>query len=201
MEILEKIFSSTNMSRALEQFGKLSLMDFFLFSLLGILLVTIIVLLRRLFYKETKISDIVTGIMLAVYVSVILQLTLICRGDNSRIGIELDLFHGLLGPESAYHWLMMAYVVLNYMLFIPFGFILSFFSFVIERKMAVQCTLVMLLSLIASLLIEITQLITGRGYYEIQDIVVNTLGGITGWIAFRVIYCIVHFVSKRLREK
>lgn len=201
MDILEKIFNSRTMSRALEQFGKLSFMDFFLFSLLGILLVTVIALLRRLFDKETKTSDILTGIVLSVYVSVILQLTLVCRADNSRIGIELDLFHGLLGPESAYHWLMMAYVVLNCMLFIPFGFILSLFSFVHERKIPVQFTLVTLISLITSLIIETAQLITGRGYYEIQDIVVNTLGGIIGWIVFRIIYCIINFVAGRLREK
>lgn len=201
MDMLEKIFNSRTMSMALEQFGKLSLMDFLLFSLLGILFVTVIALLRRFFEKETKVSDILTGIMLSVYVSVILQLTLVCRGDNTRIGIELDVFHGLLGPDNAYHRLMWAYVVLNCMLFVPYGFILSMFTFVHGRKPLIQFTVVMIISLMTSLIIEMAQLITGRGFYEIQDIVVNTLGGIIGWMVFKVIYCIINMMARRTREK
>ena len=130
IRIISKVFSARTMNMALEQFGAVSLKDFVLFSLLGIIFVTMIVLIRRLLGKETEPSDILTGIMLAVYMSIILQLTLVCRADNSRIGIELNIFHGLMGPDNDFHWLMLAYVILNCMLFIPYGFIWSLFSFV-----------------------------------------------------------------------
>ena len=54
--------------------------------------------------------------------------------------------------------------------------------------MPVQPVLVTLISLIASLIIEVTQLLTGRGYYEVQDLVTNTLGGLCGWLIFAIIY-------------
>ena len=201
MYIFEKIFNSRTMSLALEQFGKLSLGEFILFSLIGILFVTAIVLLRRLFEKETVLSDILAGIVMAVYLSIILQLTLVCRADNSRIGIELDVFHGLLGEANSYHWLMIAYVILNCMLFVPFGFVLSLFSFVHKRKALVQCAFVVLISLILSMIIEITQLITGRGYYEIQDLIVNVLGGFIGWVVFRIVSFIINIVAGRIMER
>lgn len=197
IRIISKVFSARTMNMALEQFGAVSLKDFVLFSLLGIIFVTMIVLIRRLLGKETEPSDILTGIMLAVYMSIILQLTLVCRADNSRIGIELNIFHGLMGPDNDFHWLMLAYVILNCMLFIPYGFIWSLFSFVNSRRMLIQVTLVTLISFVTSLIIETAQLLTGRGYYEIQDLVFNTLGGIIGWIVFYVVYGI----GKRIAGK
>ena len=201
MYIFKKVFSQRTMSLALEQFGTLSLRDFILYSIIGVMIVILVVLVRKLFNKETELSDILTGIIMAVYVSIILQLTLVCRSDNSRIGIELDIFHGLVGPENDFHWLMIAYVVLNCMLFIPFGFVLSLFSFLNERRYVIQVALVMLISLIVSLSIEITQLITGRGYYETQDMVSNTLGGIIGWLVYVVLIHLIKVVSERIVDR
>lgn len=201
IRIISKVFSARTMNMALEQFGAVSLKDFVLFSLLGIIFVTMIVLIRRLLGKETEPSDILTGIMLAVYMSIILQLTLVCRADNSRIGIELNIFHGLMGPDNDFHWLMLAYVILNCMLFIPYGFIWSLFSFVNSRRMLIQVTLVTLISFVTSLIIETAQLLTGRGYYEIQDLVFNTLGGIIGWIVFYVVYGIGKHIAGKVVDR
>lgn len=201
MFIHERLFNSRTISLALEQFGKLSLREFLLFSLVGILFVVAIVLLRRLFDKKTELSDILAGIVMAVYLSIILQLTLVCRADNSRIGIELDVFHGLLGQANSYRRLMIVYVILNCMLFVPFGFVLSLFSFVHKRKAVVQCAFVILISLIVSLAIEMTQLITGRGYYEVQDVVFNVLGGFIGWVVFRVLSFVINIIAKRIMER
>ena len=134
MNVLKKIFGSRTMSMALEQFGTLSIRDFLLLSLLGILIVTIVILVRILFEKETELSDILAGIVLAVYVSIIIQLTLVCRGGNSRIGIELDIFHGLRGTAVGYYWLMMVYVVFICILFVPYGFILHYFLLLTKER-------------------------------------------------------------------
>ena len=137
---------------------------------------------------------------MAVYVSIILQLTLICRESGSRIGIDLDVFHGLRGAENDYHWLMLAYVILNGLLFVPYGFVISLFSFVNERKIGIQFLLVLLLSFIASMSIECIQLITQRGYYETQDLLFNTLGGIVGWILFTIIYQLGAILLRRKED-
>lgn len=198
ISFFKKIFSKKIMDMALEQFGDVSVKAFLLFALLGIGLVCIVSLLRHLNGHKVRLSNLLAGIVIALYGSVMLQLTLVCRESGSRIGVELDLFHGLAGPDNDFRWMMLAYVVLNCMLFIPYGFALSLFSEIHERSAGLQCVLVLLISLTTSLFIEIAQLVTGRGYYEVQDLFVNTIGGVIGWMLFRMIYVIG---KKMLRKR
>lgn len=197
ISFFKNVFSKKIMDMALEQFGSVSFFSFLVYAMYGIGLVLIIALLCYLFKRKMQLSNVLAGIVMALYGSVMLQLTLVCRESGSRIGVELDLFHGLTGPESDFRWMMFAYVVLNCMLFVPFGFVLSLFSKINEKSAGMQCILVTLVSLATSLLIEIVQLITKRGYYEVQDLVVNTLGGVIGWVLFRIIYVI----GKKLLRK
>lgn len=197
ISFFKNVFSKKIMDMALEQFGSVSFFSFLVYAMYGIGLVLIIALLCYLFKRKMQLSNVLAGLVMALYGSVMLQLTLVCRESGSRIGVELDLFHGLTGPESDFRWMMFAYVVLNCMLFVPFGFVLSLFSKVNEKSAGMQCILVTLVSLATSLLIEIVQLITKRGYYEVQDLVVNTLGGVIGWGLFRIIYVI----GKKLLRK
>ena len=197
ISFFKNVFSKKIMDMALEQFGSVSFFSFLVYAMYGIGLVLIIALLCYLFKRKMQLSNVLAGLVMALYGSVMLQLTLVCRESGSRIGVELDLFHGLTGPESDFRWMMFAYVVLNCMLFVPFGFVLSLFSKVNEKSAGMQCVLVTLVSLATSLLIEIVQLITKRGYYEVQDLVVNTLGGVIGWGLFRIIYVI----GKKLLRK
>ncbi|MGN0403513.1 MAG: VanZ family protein [Acetatifactor sp.] len=185
---IQKIFRPSTMNKALAQFGNVSIQHFLLFSLAGILVVLLMTLVCRLMHKKILLSDVLTGMVFAVYGSIILQLTLVCRESGSRIGIDLDVLHGLTGPDNEFHWLMMAYAVLNCLLFVPYGFILSLFSFVNGRKKRIQVLLVLLMSFATSLFIESAQLMTGRGYYETQDLAMNTLGGVLGWILFAGIF-------------
>ena len=52
--------------------------------------------------------------------------------------------------------------------------------------------------------IEIAQLITGRGYFEIDDIIFNGLGEVVGWLIAMLIYGIIlilkHF-TRPLRKR
>lgn len=201
IKVLKKVFSPVIMERALAQFGSVSIKLFALYSLLGVVAVVLIVLLRKKMGKTTELSDILSGMVLAVYISIMLQLTLVCRESGSRIGIELDMFHGLLGPDTERHWLMVAYAILNCLLFVPFGVVLSLFSFVYERKPVIQFLLVLLISFAVSMVIECVQLITQRGYYEVQDLMLNTLGGILGWVLFRIIYLFGTILKHRKVEE
>lgn len=201
IKALKKIFSPVIMERALAQFGSVSIEQFALYSLIGVVAVVLIVLLRKWKGKTTELSDILSGMVLAVYVSIVLQLTLVCRESGSRIGIELDIFHGLVGPDTERHWLMIAYAVLNCLLFVPLGVVLSLFSFVHERGLIIQFLLVLLISFAASMVIECVQLITQRGYYEVQDLMLNTLGGIIGWGLFRILFLFGTILKHRKVEE
>ncbi len=188
------------MDMALEQFGTVSVKAFLMYALLGVGIVLAVTFLCYLFKRRIRLSNVLAGVVTALYGSVMLQLTLVCRESGSRIGIELNLFHGLTGPDNEFRWLMFAYVVLNCMLFIPYGFALSLFSEIHEKPAGIQCVLVVLLSLATSLLIEITQLITGRGYYEVQDLFVNTVGGGIGWILFHMVYLAGRKILRKREE-
>ncbi|MDD5901312.1 MAG: VanZ family protein [Lachnospiraceae bacterium] len=198
ISFFKKVFSKKIMEMALEQFGSVSIKAFLLYTLLGVGIVFMVVFVCYLFKHKVRLSNLLAGIVIVMYGSIMLQLTLVCRESGSRIGIELDLFHGLTGPDNDFHWLMLAYVVLNCMLFIPYGFALSLFSVINERRTGVQCVLVLLSSLATSLFIETAQLITKRGYYEVQDLFFNTIGGVIGWILFRIVYL---FGEKLLRRR
>lgn len=200
ISFFKKIFNKKIMDMALEQFGTVSVKAFLLYALLGIGIVFVIWLIGYLLKRRIRLSNVLAGVVMAIYGSVMLQLTLVCRESGSRIGIELDLFHGLTGPDNDFHWMMLAYVVLNCMLFIPYGFALSLFSVINERKTGVQCILVLLSSLATSLFIETAQLITQRGYYEVQDLFFNTIGGVIGWILFRIIYLTGEKLLRRREE-
>lgn len=200
ISFFKKVFSKKIMEMALEQFGTVSVKAFLLYAILGVGIVLLISLLCTLFGRKVRLSNFLAGIVMALYGSVMLQLTLICRESGSRIGIELDLFHGLTGPDNDFRWLMFAYVFLNCMLFVPYGFALSLFSEVNEKKAGMQCILVLIISLATSLFIETVQLITRRGYYEVQDLFVNTIGGMIGWCVFRLIYMLGERMLRKREE-
>lgn len=198
---INKIFSQRNLNKALAQFGSISAKDFIIFSLIGIAIVLLITAIYKLaFKKKAQLSNVLAGMVLSVYGSIMLQLTLVCRESGSRIGIEMDIFHGLVGPENDLHWLMIAYAIMNCMLFIPFGFTVSLFSVINEKKLIIQFILVTLISFATSMLIELTQLIMQRGYYEMQDLAFNTLGGMIGWMIFALIYCVGTAIKNKMEE-
>ena len=41
---------------------------------------------------------------------------------------------------------------------------------------------------LTSLTVECLQLITQRGYFQIDDILTNTLGSVIGWLVFRMFF-------------
>ena len=75
----------------------------------------------------------------------------------------------------------------NMILFLPFGFFTSFYL------KAEKMDLPVVLTLIASISIEIVQMIIGR-VFDVDDIILNLIGGILGFS----IYSIIRVISERL---
>lgn len=71
-------------------------------------------------------------------------------------------------------------IVLNVLLFIPFGYLLP----LIWRR-ADHWWKVMLIGLIASALIEALQLVLQRGFADVDDLINNTLGTLVGWCCYQ----------------
>lgn len=68
-------------------------------------------------------------------------------------------------------------VICNMMMFLPYGFFVSFY--LKTRKAPIAFTL----SLFASITIEITQLVIGR-VFDIDDIILNVIGGMFGFYLY-----------------
>ncbi len=96
-------------------------------------------------------------------------------------------YRDILGTES-----VVLNLVGNVAGFIPFGIMIPFLS-----KKRRNFFLVTLLTLEFSLLIEVTQLITKAGSFDVDDLLLNTIGGSIGYIVF----VIANAVLKRWRKK
>ena len=112
------------------------------------------------------------GLMVfSLYLMIILVITFFSREDGSRNrAMDLELF-STWGINTRNN----AFVVENVLLFIPYGFacpwafpwLRGFFRNIFA-------------AFVTSLGVETFQLITGRGYFQIDDILTNVLGGIIG---------------------
>ena len=174
---------STLLNNSLKQFASISVFQFMImvFTELAVLTLVLVLVSKRT-NKEIRLTDIASFFCLIVYVNIIMQLTLLGRKDGSRIGVELSLFKYL--GESAFSRQMLMYAVLNVLLFVPYGFIVSWLPWFRKQKACVSILLTTMVCLASSLLIEMVQLITERGYYELEDLVCNTLGGLIGSLLY-----------------
>ncbi|MGN0473403.1 MAG: VanZ family protein [Lachnospiraceae bacterium] len=179
------------LDRALKQFGNISIS---LFLTLTLIMVGIAALFLIAYFvigkKKLSMINVVALFMLVIYINIILQLTLLGRNSGSRIGVDLSVHRNQWTGSSDISHLIRMYSVLNVLLFVPFGFIISLFTVISEKGIAIRLVVATLITLVASLMIECAQLLTGRGYFELDDLICNTLGGFIGalcaWVALRV---------------
>ena len=101
----------------------------------------------------------------------------------ARRGLEFGggLISGLLhGDVKVTNWTSQEGIILNILLFIPFGYLLpSLFP-------KLRWWQVILLGLAFSLTIELLQLITKLGYADVDDLINNTLGAAIGWLCYKL---------------
>lgn len=146
-------------------------------------MVMLIVLLAWNYTQKKKGKSqisMVYGICMAIYGVVLLYLTLFSREAGSRDKIDLVLF-GTIGKNPRTY----SYVVENILLFIPFGVLLP----KLFRKFA-NPMLCLLMGSLVSFMIETTQLLTKRGYFQLDDIVTNAVGTFIGWLIFHIVHII-----------
>ncbi|MCI8788616.1 MAG: VanZ family protein [Lachnospiraceae bacterium] len=115
-----------------------------------------------------------------IYLSMMLVITFLSRESGNSKGFDLELFStwGINDRNNAY-------VIENIMLFVPYGFLGSW-AF---EKMGnfFRC---LALGALTSLCIESLQLVTGRGFFQIDDILTNTLGAVIGCLVYRLfLFC------------
>lgn len=70
----------------------------------------------------------------------------------------------------------------NVLAFVPYGMVLPMLS---EKRRNIF--LVTLLTFEFSLIIEVTQLLTKAGCFDVDDLILNTLGGALGYILYKIL--------------
>ena len=122
-----------------------------------------------------------------MYVVIILFITFLSRETGSNRGIDLELFStwGINDRNNAY-------VVENVLLFIPYGFVCAW-----AIRPARKFPVCLMIGLATSVGIEYMQLITQRGYFQIDDVITNTLGAVIGYLVF---ICVPHRDSVKKEE-
>ncbi len=128
--------------------------------------------------RGIKRRAVVPVMLFWVYVSVMLIITFFSRESGSRQGMDLELFStwGINDRNNAY-------VVENVLLFIPYGFLGAWTSGRLRRILSCG-----VFGFLTSVGIESLQLVTRRGFFQIDDILTNTLGTVIGCGIFCIIF-------------
>lgn len=84
----------------------------------------------------------------------------------------------------------------NLLVFFPVGFLVPIWK--INKK---GCLWIVLYSFLFSLCIESLQLVTKVGVFDVDDLLLNTLGGVFGWICYKILLAVYHRVMERRAKK
>ena len=128
-------------------------------------------------------------VLLVLYICIIIYLTLLYR-ESAETGVKVELFWSyqqFLSDRG-----VRSEILKNIWLFIPFGTILYRLY---PKK------IVLLIPVLLSMLIELTQYVTGAGLCELDDVVSNSLGGGIGFCAGSVMTEILENTKRRRRKK
>ena len=147
--------------------------------LINVMLVAVWIFITILFLKaeqERVHIRLLLSLALSIYVLSVLYLTLLNRGMYEDMHYNLELFWSykdmLRIPGYSYY----KEIVLNILLFIPFGFLP-----VLLIKRINQVKVIIPLAFLFSLYIELCQLLFRRGLFELDDLFNNSLGALIGY--------------------
>lgn len=151
-----------------------------------------------LFHRKIKhVSPFILGwralllSLFGVYGYFLIAITILSREPGEvGTGLNLELFSSLTGSNF-----MRMQAFENVMLFIPFGVFIALTFWTLWGRCG-KFWFSLLWGFSSSLLIELTQLIFHCGVFEADDILMNTLGSLLGYLAIFTIWCIWTFYRK-----
>ena len=151
------------------------------------------------------VRRVVLFLCFAVYIAAFLYVTLLSRDAADDYQVHTELFSnfvdslidfGILGeiinavssgamelpadPPSL-DFSGITQVILNILLFVPMGYLLPYLFRWFRRGAKLRATVA---SFLISLCVENVQLVTKLGYYDLDDLITNTLGGFIGGVLF-----------------
>lgn len=156
--------------------------------LIGCLLYSLLLIVRKKRGVSDRKKKTVAEMLFWIYVAVMVVITFLSREGGSASGMDLRIGSSL-GINSRND----AYAVENILLFIPYGFLLGW---VWKKEKGFLNTLSA--GFLTSFGIESLQLISGRGVFQADDLITNTLGAVVGYMLYM---CVVGKRKVRIGEK
>lgn len=128
-------------------------------------------------YRALHGGQLLAWFLVAVYFAMLISITLLSREPGSRTGVDLKLFE-TWGNQR----LPDRYFVENILLFLPFGALLP--AAVPFLRRGWYCVYA---AFATSMMLETVQLLTERGFCQLDDVVTNTLGAAIGYLVFALV--------------
>lgn len=172
-------------------------------AILVVILVGLFTIGYRLIYKKIlqgskklNVFTIVLNAIFLCYLLVVLFATLLTRtstevSQRTILGL-FDSYRYAWSTMSSYEW---RYIILNICMFIPFGFL-----FPIVYKKLNKWRYTCLAGAVATLLIEVLQLVLKCGIFEADDIMNNIIGTMIGYGFYCICRWIVSSIKKNLNN-
>ena len=124
--------------------------------------------------RQKESIPIMRGTLFFTYLAVILVITFLSRESGTQKGLDMELFStwGINDRNNAF-------VIENILLFVPYGIFCP-----LAFRYAEKFWGCLAVGALTSILIELSQLFTGRGYFQIDDILTNIIGTVSGYLLY-----------------
>lgn len=167
--------------------------------LIAILLIHLIcIFYSRIVGKRYSGTKELLWILIAGYVCFGCQITLFRRQPGTRGTVYASLYFGSLTGDF-WSRQQFFYSLLNTLFFVPWGILWGFYRY--QDSVMRRVLMVTIYSFLTSFSIEVAQLVTGRGFFELSDLITNTAGGLVGSLAASIVICCANRFHKRLMER
>ncbi|WP_455539224.1 VanZ family protein [Terrisporobacter sp.] len=153
-------------------------------AVFGISLVSYKFIYKKIFKgkKEVSIYQFVLFVILIGYLFLVFAMTGLSRADNfSNNTINLNFLSGYLDVWYSWSLTPLLLLILNILMLAPLGFLLPLIS-----KKFDSAKNVLLVAFTFTVFIELFQLITHRGIFELDDLFHNTIGSMIGYFIVKV---------------
>ena len=146
---------------------------------------------KKVFHGKKAITKLqaASAVLLSCWMILVIGLTSLSRGANYTGEINIDFFSGYINAWNKWSISELQLIIFNMLMFAPLGFLLP-----VLWKKAEKIWITAAVSLGLTALIEVTQLFTGTGIFEFDDLFHNSVGSIFGY------FCIMA-VLMPIREK
>ncbi|MBQ9375163.1 MAG: VanZ family protein [Ruminococcus sp.] len=151
-------------------------------------------------FDKLKLSQMISLSIIPPYILLILVLTIFIRLPNNEVTYEFMPIWSYIEMIKYKRVDLLIDNLFNLCIFVPLGFLVMS-SFSPKKKEWRAFRILLLLTLLFSLSIEISQLITRHGCCETDDIINNLIGSAIGGIIYMIFHQIVEKIFSATEDK